>query len=176
VARPPVWRGLLVPAGIRLDHFHDVIQAAMGWGGYHLHVFSDGSVEYGSTDPQTGHRDERSQTLDRLLAGVGDRIRYTYDFGDDWEHEIVLEELSVAAPDIVYPTCLTGKGACPPEDCGGVWGYRHLRAVMADPADEQHQEMLQWLGLETASDFDPAYFDIEAVNEALVLCGAYLSR
>ncbi len=172
VTRPPVWRRLLVPADIRLDRLHEVIQAAMGWEDYHMHVFSDGAVEYGCHDPELGHRDERRATLDCLLEKAGDRIRYTYDFGDDWEHEIVLEDVLVADSDALYPICLTGKSACPPEDCGGVWGYGHLRAALADPADEQHQDMLEWLGLETGSEFDPTSFDIDEINESLVLCGA----
>ena len=101
-----------------------------------------------------------------------DRVRYTYDFGDDWEHEIVLEDVLAADPDALYPICLSGKSACPPEDCGGAWGYEHLREVLADPADEQHQDMLEWLELETAAEFDSARFDIDDVNEALALAGA----
>jgi hypothetical protein len=149
VTRPPIWRRLLVPAEIRLDRFHEVIQAAMGWEDYHMHVFSDGAAEYGRHDPELRHRDERRATLDGLLENAGDRIRYTYDFGDDWEHEIVLEDVLAADPEARYPLCLAGKSACPPEDCGGAWGYEHLRAVLADSADEQHQDMLEWLGLQT---------------------------
>lgn len=171
ITKPPIWRRLLVPADIRLDRFHEVIQAAMGWEDYHMHVFSHGSVEYGTPDPELCHRDERRATLDHLLGEAGDRIRYTYDFGDDWEHEIALEDVLAADPDVHYPICLSGKSACPPEDCGGAWGYEHLRGVLADPAHEQHQDMLEWLELETAAEFDPASFDIDEVNEALAFAG-----
>jgi hypothetical protein len=166
-SKPPVWRRLLVPADIRLDRLHGVIQATMGWEDYHMHVFSDGSCEYGLADPELGHRDERKATLGRLLKREGERIRYTYDFGDDWEHEIVVEKVLAAEPGVRYPVCVAGKGACPPEDCGGVWGYEHLREVLADPADEEHGEMLEWLGLQTAAEFDPARFDVDEVNRAL---------
>ena len=118
-------------------------------------------------DPELGHRDERRVTLARLLAGPEDGIRYTYDFGDDWEHKIVLEAVLAAEPDRSYPTCVAGKGACPPEDCGGPWGYADLREVLADPSREEHDEMREWLGLDRTSDFDPAAFSIDAVNEAL---------
>ena len=139
----------------------------MGWEDYHMHVFSDGSCEYGLADPELGHRDERKATLGRLLKGEGERIRYTYDFGDDWEHEIVVEKVLAAEQGVRYPICVAGKGACPPEDCGGVWGYEHLREVLADPTDEEHGEMLEWLGLQTAAEFDQARFDVDEVNRAL---------
>jgi hypothetical protein len=167
VSKPPVWRRLLIPADIRLDRLHGVIQAAMGWEDYHMHAFSDGSCEYGLADPELGHRDERKATLDRLLKREGERIRYTYDFGDDWEHEIVLERVLAAEPGVRYPVCVTGNGACPPEDCGGVWGYEDLREALADPAHEQHAEMLEWLCLQAAAEFDPARFDVDEVNRAL---------
>lgn len=166
-SKPPVWRRLLVPATIRLDQLHDVIQTAMGWEDCHMHAFADGSSEYGLADPELGHRDERKATLGRLLEREGERIRYTYDFGDSWEHDIVVEKTLAAEPGARYPVCLAGKGACPPEDCGGVWGYEHLREVLADPADEEHGEMLEWLGLQTAQEFDPAHFDLDEVNRAL---------
>jgi hypothetical protein len=165
-SKPPVWRRLLIPADIRLDRLHGVIQAAMGWEDYHMHVFSDGSCEYGLA-PELGHRDERKATLGRLLKQEGERIRYTYDFGDDWEHEIVVEKVLAAEPGVRYPICVAGKGACPPEDCGGVWGYEHLREVLTDPADEEHGEMLEWLGLQTSAEFDPARFNVDEVNSAL---------
>jgi hypothetical protein len=168
VAKPPVWRRLLVPAEIRLDHFHRVIQAAMGWEDYHLHVFSAESAEYGEPDPELGHRDERRATLSCMLGVPGDRVRYTYDFGDDWEHDVVLEEVLAPESDELYPVCVAGKGACPPEDCGGPWGYACLREILADPHHEEHKDMIEWVGLETAAEFDPAALDLDEVNYALV--------
>jgi hypothetical protein len=134
VADPPVWRRLLVPAAIRLDRLHNVIQAAMGWQSSHLHVFSDGQTEYGRPDPELPFRDERTATLGDLLPREGSWARYTYDFGDDWKHEIVVEKRLAAEPGMAYPVCVAGEGACPPEDCGGAWGYEHLREVLADPS------------------------------------------
>ena len=168
ISDPPVWRRLLVPAAIKLDRLHDLIQAAIGWHDGHLHAFSAGGVDYGIPDPELGHRDERRTPLRRLLAKRGDRVRYTYDFGDDWEHEIVVEKVLAAEPGARYPVCIGGRGACPPEDCGGTWGYAELRATLADPDHaEEHDQMLEWLGLERADEFDATAFDIDAVNEAL---------
>jgi hypothetical protein len=166
-SKPPVWRRLLVPATMRLDRLHNVIQAAMGWKDYHLHVFSAGGVDYGQPDPELGHRDERKTSLDRVLSQPGERMRYTYDFGDDWEHDIVVEKVLAAEPGARYPICVAGKGSCPPEDCGGVWGYASLRETLEDPTHEEHEDMLEWLGLETAAEFDPAAFDADEVNVLL---------
>jgi hypothetical protein len=172
VADPPVWRRLLVPAGIRLDRLHAVIQAVMGWDDYHMHVFSDGRADYGRLNPELGYRDERTATLRDLAGGEGDRVRYTYDFGDDWEHDIVVEKALAAEAGMGYPTCVAGEGACPPEDCGGVWGYARLREVLADPADDEHDETLSWLGLGKGADFDPHGFDLDRANRALAAAGA----
>jgi hypothetical protein len=167
VTKPPVWRRVLVPSDIRLDRFHEVIQAAMGWTDTHLHVFCTELGDYGVPDPELGFRDEHRTTLGALLQGPGDQIRYTYDFGDDWEHAIRLEKIVPADPDRLYPSCAAGKSACPPEDCGGRWGYTDLRGVLADPGHEEHEGMLEWLELEDASEFDPGAFDLEEVNDSL---------
>ncbi len=172
VSKPPVWRRLLVPAGIGLDRFHLVIQAAMGWEDCHMHVFTSGSADYGLADPGLGHEDERAATLSRLVDGPDDHIRYTYDFGDDWEHDISVEDIVARDPERLYPTCVAGKGACPPEDCGGAWGYQDLRAVLADSDHEEHDDMLDWLALERASEFDPAGFDVDEVDAALAFLSA----
>lgn len=172
VSKPPVWRRVLVPGGIRLHRFHETIQAAMGWLDYHMHVFSAEAGEYGLADPDLGHRDERRISLARILEEPGDRLIYTYDFGDDWDHEVLLEQVHRAEPDALYPRCVAGKGACPPEDCGGAWGYMDLRALLADPEADGRDETLEWLGLDSAGEFDPAAFDVDAVNESLAAVSA----
>ncbi|MEV5704675.1 plasmid pRiA4b ORF-3 family protein [Actinoallomurus sp. NPDC052274] len=167
VTKPPVWRRLQVPADLSLGELHDVIQAAMGWEDYHLHAFSAGGRRYGLPDRELGHRDERRVSLSQLLTEVGDKIRYTYDFGDGWEHDIVLEKVLSADAGVTGPVCTAGKGACPPEDCGGVWGYEALKATLADPDDEEHEERLDWLGLASGDEFAPKEFSVEEVNRSL---------
>jgi hypothetical protein len=167
VSRPPVWRRLLVPSRIRLDQLHGVIQAAMGWENDHMHAFSDGSAEYGLADPELEHRDERKATLQDLAKRKRSRALYTYDFGDNWEHDIVVEAVLTAEPEVRYPVCVAGSGACPPEDCGGISGYELLREALADPTDDEHEQMMEWLGLEDPADFDPTAFDVDKVNHAL---------
>jgi hypothetical protein len=127
VFKPPVWRRLVVPADILLDRLHEVIQASMGWTDTHLHVFSTAAGDYGVPDPELGFRNERNARLVRFRKQPGDRIRYSYDFGDGWEHDIVLETRLDREPGVRMPACLAGQGACPPEDCGRSWGYADLK-------------------------------------------------
>jgi hypothetical protein len=172
VSKPPVWRRLQLPADTRLDHLHDIIVAAFGWENYHMHVFTNGHEEFGEPDPELGFNDERRVTLGELISGIGDRLRYTYDFGDNWEHEIVVEDLLDADPDTHYPVLVAAKGACPPEDCGGPWGYTDLKAILADPSHEQHQQMLDWLSLDNSSAFDPNAVTTDQIEEKVALNGA----
>ena len=171
VTKPPVWRRLQLRADTRLDQLHEIIQAALGWENYHMHVFSFGGEEFGIPDRELGFSDERQVTLGELID-LGARFRYTYDFGDDWEHEIVVEDLLDADPDTHYPVLVAAKGACPPEDCGGPWGYANLKEILADPSHDEHPDMLEWLGLDNASEFDPAAVTTEDIDHELALTGA----
>jgi hypothetical protein len=172
VSKPPVWRRLQLRADTRLDHLHETLVAAFGWQDYHMHCFSSGPEEFGVPDPELGFIDERRVSLGELIGGVGDRLRYTYDFGDDWQHEIVVEELVDPDPHTHYPVLVAAKGACPPEDCGGPWGYAELKEILADPSHDQHQDMLDWLALDNPSEFDPAAVETEDIEEELALSGA----
>ena len=171
VAKPPVWRRLQLRADTRLDQLHEILQAALGWENYHMHVFSFSEAQFGIADRELGFSDERQATLGELID-LGARFRYTYDFGDDWEHEITVEDLLDADPDTHYPLLVAAKGACPPEDCGGPWGYANLKEILADPNHDEHQDMLEWLGLDNASEFDPAVVATEDIDNELALSGA----
>lgn len=169
VHKPPVWRRLLVPGDVTLDALHEIVQAAFGWWDSHLHMFQLGRQHFGPVDPELelDVADERGVSIGELLAGGEGRLRYIYDFGDDWTHEIVLEKLVEPQADMRYPVLLTAKGACPPEDCGGSWGYENLKAVLADPADPEHASIRQWLGMDDADVFDPKAVDLEDIRLAL---------
>ncbi len=171
--KPPVWRRVQVRADTRLDQLHEILQAALGWENHHLHAFSFGEEELGPRDPDLAldFADERKVTLGEL-TDIGARLRYTYDFGDNWEHEIIVEDLLDPAPDTHYPNLLAAKGACPPEDCGGAWSYTALKAILADPGNEQHQEMLEWLDSENGSAFDPNAVPSDTIDYELALTGA----
>ena len=165
--KPPIWRRLEVPSTIMLRDLHDAIQAAFGWAGYHLWVFETPDGDYGMPDSEVGHHDAARVTLDRVAPRTGDRIRYTYDFGDDWQHDIVVEDVLAAEPGVAYPRFVAGRRACPPEDCGGMWGYAELVDILADPEHDEHNERLEWLSLDSADEFDPATLDRDAITEAL---------
>jgi hypothetical protein len=171
-ADPEIWRRLRVPADIRLDRFHQVLGAAMGWQDSHLHVFEHGSDRYGFADPDLDIRADREVTLGGLLVHPGDRLGYEYDFGDSWQHDIVLE--AVEQGDHDGPRCTDGAGRCPPEDVGGIPGYEDLRRVLADPEENGHTEALEWLGLENAGDFAAAAFSVERANAAIA--GVLIAR
>jgi hypothetical protein len=171
--RPPVWRRVRVSANSTLRMLHLVIQAAMGWQDYHLHEFEAGGRRYGEPDDDPWPGDaptfnESNVKLGKLIERGVKRFRYVYDFGDDWKHEIVVEKVEPVDPEQPYPSLVTGKRACPPEDCGGVYGYLHLLEVLADPSDEEHAELSEWVG----GPLDPEHFDLEATKRDL----AHLAR
>ena len=165
--RPPIWRRLLVPAGLTLEQLHDVLQAAMGWEDCHMHDFRIGPKRFGKPDPNdrlmglpaTGN--ERTVRLFTVLGKVGAKAVYTYDFGDSWEHAIVVEKVLPPEPELPYPVCVGGKLHGPPADCGGIPGYYNLLEALRDPAHDQHKEMLEWVG----GDFDPEAFSVDDINQ-----------
>jgi hypothetical protein len=165
--RPPIWRRLLVPGNVTLARLHRILQVAMGWEDYHLYRFEVGGASFGEPDPEFDDdmRSARRVHLKEVAPAAGSRLLYEYDFGDGWEHRIVVEKILPPQRGVHLPVCLAGKRACPPEDCGGVWGYADLLAALADPAHPEHEAMLRWVG----GPFDPEAFDLEAVNEALAL-------
>jgi hypothetical protein len=166
-AKPPIWRRLEVPADISLARLHQVIQAAFGWTDSHLHVFETPYGSFGSADADLGHRAEAPVTLEQVAPTANSKLRYTYDFGDNWEHDILVEKVLDRDQTATYPRCTGGRRAGPPEDCGGVWGYAELVQSLNDPADPEHEDRLSWLGLDDASAFDPSTFDPAAVTRAL---------
>jgi hypothetical protein len=169
-SKPPIWRRVTVPNDFTLADLHRVIQTAMGWMGGHLHEFNIGGVSYGEIDPDWPNdmEDEVGVKLNKLLKKEKQKIRYIYDFGDDWEHVIELEKILTSDTASSKPKCITGRRACPPEDCGGLYGYYELLDTISDPDHPEREETLEWLGEE---DFDPAFFDLDEVNRRLANLG-----
>jgi hypothetical protein len=161
---PRVWRRVLIPSAYPLDRVHTVIQAAMGWENSHLHVFRLGDESYAAADPddEMGYLDETKYRFGDLVSKA-DRIDYEYDFGDAWDHALVVEAREAAKDGGVYPACVAGEGACPPEDCGGSPGFAEFKAALAGPAGTERDALLQWAG----GDYDPGRFNLSAVNAAV---------
>ncbi len=163
--KPSIWRRIQLRSDTRLGKLHQIIQVVMGWTDSHLHQFIAGHIYYGIPDPEYGMevRSERVVPLSQVLSVPKAKFLYEYDFGDSWEHELLLEQIIAPDPATRYPMCLAGKRACPPEDCGGVWGYAELLEAIHDPDHPEHETMLEWIG----GSFDPEAFDLQAVNRLL---------
>jgi len=164
---PPIWRRIQVPGNYSLFKFHNVLQSVMGWDNYHLHHFMIDNEFYG--DPaddefgDLGTRNEKNFTLNKTIPGSGFKFIYEYDFGDSWEHSLLVEKILPAEKGVHYPICIKGKRACPPEDVGGAWGYESFLEALRDPKNPEHDEYLEWIG----GEFDPEAFDLEEINQAL---------
>lgn len=165
---PPVWRRLLVPGTMSLDRLHTVIQKAMGWTDSHLHEFVIRGRRYGEPDPEEPDADlehEWKATLRQVAPAEGLQFEYLYDFGDGWTHEVLVESITAQEKGSRYPVCLAGERRCPPEDCGGPYGYADFLKAIRDPNHPEHDEMLAWAG----GAFDPEVLDLNAVNRKLRL-------
>jgi hypothetical protein len=170
----PIWRRFVVPSNIHLDELHGVLQTVMGWDNAHLHTFevrkdrrnvqSYKAAEW-IEDGWDDSLPEEEYTLESLLSEKGAKIRYVYDFGDSWEHEILLENPNYDNPDQPGPIfCIKGVGACPPEDCGAAYGFEVFCDAMIDPKHPRHKELKEW---NCGIIFDPDFFDLELLNEDL---------
>lgn len=161
-SHPAIWRRLLVPNDITLRRLHNVLQVACGWSNSHLHSFEVAGGRYGRTDPEweTDLRSDTHVRLNRLGLRKGSKIEYVYDFGDYWVHDIRVEATHPAVEGEHRALCLAGARAFPPEDCGGIDGYEHVLAALADPLDEEHDELKEWVG----PYFDPERIDLDRVN------------
>lgn len=161
--QPRVWRRIQVPETYTFWDLHIAIQDAMGWSDCHLHQFkinepvTSAKVEIGIPDEQ----DDYYEILPGWKQKIADYFSpdnktavYTYDFGNNWYHSILLEKILPREAGLLYPLCIDGQRACPPEDCGGPSGYEDFLEIIMDPGDERYEEMLSWAG-----DFEPEYFD-----------------
>ena len=161
---PEVWRRLVVPSAILLPDLASVFEVTMGWAGYHLHQFVVADILFGAPDDDNDWSiDYRKVTLQQVARAAGSTLSWEYDFGDGWTHTVRVEAIAEPDPAVVGPVVLDGAGACPPEDCGGPYGYTEMLAAVADPDHDRHDDVLVWLG----GDFDPAAFDAAAVNARL---------
>lgn len=168
-SQPPIWRRIQVK-NCTLDKLHEHIQTAMGWTNSHLHQFDIDGERYG--DPELiddGFEDfhcvdSTVTKISEIIPKDGKRFQFTYeyDFGDNWQHEVLFEGCLKAEKGGRYPLCIEGERACPPEDVGGVWGYAEFLDAIADPKHDQHDDFMEWAG-----DFDPDKFDAAKTTKAM---------
>jgi len=169
--RPPIWRRVLATSDTKLSKLHDIIQRVMPWGNAHLHEFTVGGRRYSPeatrySDPEFGLEETKSEyrvSLGEVATAEKARLTYLYDFGDGWDHGILVEKILPVEEGKRYPVCVGGKRACPPDDCGGTWGYVDFLEAIQDPQHPEHQTFVEWIG----GSWDPEEFDLEAVNEVL---------
>ncbi|HII14987.1 MAG TPA: plasmid pRiA4b ORF-3 family protein [Nanoarchaeota archaeon] len=163
--QPLAWRRFLIDDKITFHQLHKVIQEVMGWNDYHLYKFNlNEDEEIGIPDPddEVVVKDSRKLKVKSVLNAVKQKIVYTYDFGDNWEHLITVEKILENAEKA--PVCIEGERACPPEDAGGTCGYEELLKIRKNKKHPDYKEyIVEWLG----EDFDTEKFDIEAVNRRL---------
>lgn len=168
--KPPIWRRIQVPEDYSFWDLHVAIQNAMGWSDDHLHSFYVINPETGSEEdigspgvPQSGKNPlipSHKKKLVKYFTPENNKARYEYDFGDSWMHDIVLEAVFPKENDMKYPICTGGKRKCPPEDCGGLYGYMDLLDIIADPENEEYDKAVDRLG----ENFDPEQFDPDKVR------------
>lgn len=166
--KPSICRVFQVRDSINFFQLHEILQIVMGWHDCHLfQFFNDKRVETISVpfqdDDWMESLDANKVKIKSYFPAVKSTMTYEYDFGDGWEHTLTLEKILEADKKIKYPVCIKGKRNCPPEDCGGPWGYENLLAALADKNHPEHQDMKDWL----EGEFDPEAFDIAAINEIL---------
>jgi len=174
---PEIWRRFQVTDTMTLDDLHDTIQIVMGWTDSHLHRFSIAGKQYSKILPDVVERDgQNAIDEDDVLIGdvikkKGQKFVYIYDYGDNWRHNLVVEAIGEPVPGQYYPVCLEGERACPPEDCGAIWGYYRMLESLRDPDHEEHASYLDWLG----GHFDSDHFDLESRNAVLEHFDEYVS-
>ena len=171
ITNPPVWRKLLVPEQFSFLQFHDVIQAAFGWNGTHLFRFSPNGYNSPTISIPNKEWDMepvlncKKIKLTEIFSAPKQKFVYLYDFGDDWFHDIVLEKIT--DDKLIKADCIDGKGACPPDDCGGAWGYENLKQIVKNPKDEEYKDMRDWLGLASDEVYNPNLFDIDNTRKLI---------
>jgi hypothetical protein len=175
ISKPPVWRRVVVPAQFSFLRFHLVIQAAFGWDNYHMFQFSPNGFRsdpiikepFEDDDDYFEFIDAKKAKLSEIFKEENQKFIYIYDFGDNWEHKITLEKIIEEKTKI--SDCIAGKGTCPPEDCGGAWGYMNLIEILKDPENPEHTDMRDWLGLDDDEEWDVNGFDLEETSSTVRL-------
>lgn len=166
--KPEIWRRFQVDSSITFHQMHKTLQIIMGWDDYHLYEFELNNRLIGLPDPELfagGPKiwNAKKERLEAHFTQEGQQGIYTYDFGDNWSHQLQLEKILMRENEETLPVCLEGERACPREDSGGIFGYLHMLEVIKDPNHPEYPDMVSWL----EGDYQPEYFDLKEVNRIL---------
>lgn len=175
-SKPKIWRRILVPADYTFFDLYCAIEDVMGWGGGHLHAFyiekKGGKdrivIEFPNPEMDSSSyietRDERKEKIADYFGEICKQCIYCYDMGDSWDHTVLFERIAPMEAKVKYPRCVAGENACPPDDCGGVWGYGDLQKIIQNSRHPEHIEMMEWLCIDDPKEFDPLRFDLSEVG------------
>jgi len=170
-SNPKIWREVLIPIDNTFEDLHYVIQAVMYWGNYHLHEFPLTENKYiGDEPPNPQSRIDRSYLkesnvkLEKYLNQKGDSMKYIYDFGDNWRHEVEVIDILEKEDSREYPVCVDGENASPPEDVGGISGYNQMLEAFSDENHPDYERYKEWLGIEV---YDAERVDIASINKKI---------
>lgn len=175
---PPIWRRVLVEKTTTFFELHHIIQISMGWQNSHLYEFEINGFRIAEAnedlDLELEDKTENASTaiLESVISRTKEKIKYTYDFGDSWEHQILLEKFLTRDEKIKYPICIDGKLNCPPEDCGGIRGFYGMLNIINNKRHPERKEMLEWLG----GQYDTEYFDKNEINQELASIDKYIKE
>lgn len=174
---PKVWRRMIVPYEFSFFKLHLTIQGAFGWENSHLFMFSETGFndklqftelsEESNQTPGVVEKDVRKAKIKTVFHQDNKRLIYIYDFGDNWGHFVVFEKFFDG--DIMSPYCIEGRGACPPEDCGGLRGYAEMLRAFENPGDPEAGEYRNWLGMGAKENWDADKCNIREINKRLCL-------
>lgn len=167
---PEIWREILIENDTTFKRLHEIIQLSFGWTNSHLYNFDVNGILFSMPDKEFEHNDlDVKNKVTEFLIEKGQKAFYTYDFGDNWEHEIEIVDVLKKEKGTRYPKCLDGRRNGPPEDCGGAPGYEDVIDALTGKDKSEYEDLLEWLG-----DYDPEEFDIDKINKAILNPGKYL--
>lgn len=162
---PPIWRRIQVRDNISFHKLHEIIQVVMGWANYHLYDFHVNEQRFSLPDGDWDENVIPSKKIKLNILKEKQKFDYTYDFGDCWEHQILVEKIIPDEMGLPHPICIKGKLSCPPEDCGGIGGYYNLLNIKEDKNHPNYNDyIVNWLG----EDFNPNNFNVDDINKELM--------
>ena len=173
---PKVTRSFKVSPLISMYELHHIIQIVMGWTNSHIYQFNHVENIIADTrlvDDELGPvTDVKGVMVTQVFSHVGNTVTYEYDFGDGWMHHLELVEISTHPIDEVLPQIIGGENACPPEDCGGTYGYKELKEVLMNPKHPEYKSSKRWVG----STFDPMVCDLKTIQQNLGKLGKLIDE